>query len=79
MYKECILWIVILEYYASLRPFTLGSVYMVYSVIPGYLPNQLPTSCLTIAPRFDTMKAADARRPLLEINGTKGTHVHTLI
>ena len=36
----------------------------------GFLPAGLPTSCLTIAPRFDTLRQADnPRRALLEING----------
>lgn len=34
----------------------------------GFLPAGLPTSSLTIAPRFDTLKQADLRRPLQEIN-----------
>jgi len=38
----------------------------------GYMPNQLPTSCLTMAPRFDTKAnqslIAGARGPLQEIN-----------
>ncbi|KAK3101151.1 hypothetical protein FSP39_001346 [Pinctada imbricata] len=36
----------------------------------GFLPNRLPTSCLTMAPRFDTMAKSEAlsRKPLLEIN-----------
>lgn len=36
----------------------------------GFLPAGLPTSCLTMAPRFDTLKqAADSsRKPLLELN-----------
>lgn len=38
---------------------------------PGYLPNNLPTSCLTMAPRFDTLYKSEGlhRKPLLEING----------
>ena len=44
----------------------------------GYMPNQLPTSCLTMAPRFDTKAnqslIAGARGPLQEINkDVKGT------
>lgn len=37
----------------------------------GYMPPRLPTSCLTMAPRFDTKPNASliARRgPLLELN-----------
>ncbi|XP_071104406.1 synaptojanin-2-like [Haliotis cracherodii] len=36
----------------------------------GYLPNNLPTSCLTMAPRFDTLYKSEGlhRKPLLEIN-----------
>lgn len=42
----------------------------------GYLPPRLPTSCLTMAPRFDTLARSEAlsRRPLLEINRA-GKHV----
>lgn len=38
----------------------------------GYLPSRLPTSCLTMAPRFDTLAKSESlcRKPLLEINGT---------
>lgn len=38
----------------------------------GFLPAGLPTSCLTLPPRFDTLKQADIRKPLLEIND--GSH-----
>jgi polo-like kinase 1 len=39
----------------------------------GFLPAGLPTSCLTMAPRFDTLKPADvSRRPLCEINEGAG-------
>lgn len=40
----------------------------------GYLPPRLPTSCLTMAPRFDTLARSEAlsRRPLLEINRADG-------
>lgn len=43
----------------------------------GYLPPRLPTSCLTMAPRFDTLARSEAlsRRPLLEINRAGMTHV----
>ncbi|XP_033751628.1 serine/threonine-protein kinase PLK1-like isoform X1 [Pecten maximus] len=36
----------------------------------GYLPSRLPTSCLTMAPRFDTLAKSESlsRRPLHEIN-----------
>jgi len=37
----------------------------------GYLPNQLPVSCLTMAPRFDSKKDQSiiaGRGPLMEIN-----------
>ena len=35
----------------------------------GFMPAGLPTSCLTMAPRFDTLKQADSsRKPLLELN-----------
>lgn len=39
----------------------------------GYLPSRLPTSCLTMAPRFDTLARSESlcRKPLLEINGTE--------
>lgn len=39
----------------------------------GYLPSRLPTSCLTMAPRFDTLAKSESlhRKPLLEINGTE--------
>ncbi|MPC62187.1 Serine/threonine-protein kinase PLK1 [Portunus trituberculatus] len=37
----------------------------------GYIPSRLPTSCLTMAPRFDSHCALVAtRKPLLEINNT---------
>ena len=36
----------------------------------GFLPVAIPCSCLTMAPRFDALKAAElARRPLVDING----------
>lgn len=35
----------------------------------GYMPNQLPSSCLTMAPRFDHIDFANTeRRPLHEVN-----------
>jgi hypothetical protein len=40
----------------------------------GFLPAGLPTSCLTIAPRFDTLRSGDVpRRALGEINGPLGS------
>ena len=33
------------------------------------MPAGLPTSCLTLAPRFDMLKSAGDRRPLHELNG----------
>ncbi|XP_064635571.1 serine/threonine-protein kinase PLK1-like [Lineus longissimus] len=35
----------------------------------GYLPPALPTSCLTMAPRFDMLKSEANRKPLMELNG----------
>lgn len=37
----------------------------------GYLPTQLPVSCLTTAPRFDALENKNmlSRKPLLEVNG----------
>ena len=49
----------------------------------GYLPPRLPTSCLTMAPRFDTLARSEAlsRRPLLEINRAgkiqEDTYIHS--
>merc|ERR1719361_2666725 len=38
-------------------------------ITQGYMPSRLPTSCLTMAPRFDTKMAQMNRRgPLQEIN-----------
>ena len=40
-------------------------------ICAGYLPPRLPTSCLTMAPRFDTLMAkteAMTRKPLLDFN-----------
>lgn len=44
-----------------------------FYVFIGYLPPRLPTSCLTMAPRFDTLakSEANARKPLLELNRGK--------
>ncbi|KAL3841606.1 hypothetical protein ACJMK2_019723 [Sinanodonta woodiana] len=41
----------------------------------GFLPARLPTSSLTMAPRFDTLAKSESmyRKPLLELNGTEGT------
>nr|CAD7394163.1 unnamed protein product [Timema cristinae] len=36
--------------------------------IPGFLPTQLPESCLTMAPRLDSLQGAQCRKPLLEVN-----------
>ncbi|XP_037092997.1 serine/threonine-protein kinase PLK1-like [Pollicipes pollicipes] len=43
----------------------------------GYIPIRLPTSCLTMAPRFDTKMNVSivARRPLLEINKDSAPNV----
>jgi len=51
-------------------------------VCAGFLPAGLPTSCLTTAPRFDTLKPVDiARKPLTEVNGvwTALAEIHTYI
>ena len=37
----------------------------------GYMPNQLPVSCLTMAPRFDSkanQSIIAGRGPLMELN-----------
>jgi hypothetical protein len=34
----------------------------------GYIPSQLPVSCLTVAPRADKLEKAVGRKPLLEVN-----------
>nr|CAD7424046.1 unnamed protein product [Timema monikensis] len=34
----------------------------------GFLPTQLPESCLTMAPRLDSLQGAQCRKPLLEVN-----------
>ncbi|PNF35303.1 hypothetical protein B7P43_G04801 [Cryptotermes secundus] len=34
----------------------------------GYIPSQLPVSCLTVAPRADKPEKAVGRKPLLEVN-----------
>ncbi|KAK7079554.1 Serine/threonine-protein kinase plk1 [Halocaridina rubra] len=40
----------------------------------GYVPTRLPTSCLTMAPRFDSRCSVVAtRRPLIEINTKDGS------
>ncbi|KAK7099028.1 serine/threonine-protein kinase PLK1-like [Littorina saxatilis] len=46
----------------------------------GYLPPRLPTSCLTMAPRFDTLMAkteAMTRKPLLDVNNGDGHRPQT--
>ena len=38
-------------------------------ITQGYMPSRLPTSCLTMAPRFDTkQQQLNKRGPLQEIN-----------
>ena len=37
-------------------------------ITQGYMPSRLPTSCLTMAPRFDTKLQQIKRGPLQEIN-----------
>ena len=37
-------------------------------ITQGYMPSRLPTSCLTMAPRFDTKHQQIKRGPLQEIN-----------
>nr|CAD7601909.1 unnamed protein product [Timema genevievae] len=34
----------------------------------GFLPAQLPESCLTMAPRLDSLQGSQCRKPLLEVN-----------
>jgi hypothetical protein len=34
----------------------------------GYIPSQLPASCLTVALRADKLEKAVGRNPLLEVN-----------
>jgi hypothetical protein len=36
--------------------------------LAGYIPSQLPVSCLTVAPRADKLEKAVGRKPLLEVN-----------
>ncbi|XP_071547692.1 serine/threonine-protein kinase PLK1 [Panulirus ornatus] len=46
----------------------------------GYIPNRLPTSCLTMAPRFDSRCSTVAtRKPLLEINNKDGSPVKNVL
>ncbi|XP_013403756.1 serine/threonine-protein kinase PLK1 [Lingula anatina] len=45
----------------------------------GFLPSRLPTSCLTMAPRFDQLSKLDARKPLVELNGTEGSNTRQLV
>ena len=53
------------------RP-TIGQVLNDDFITTGYMPSRLPTSCLTMAPRFDTKMAqissSQRRGPLQEIN-----------
>lgn len=50
------------------RP-TIGQILEDDFITQGYMPSRLPTSCLTMAPRFDTKMAQISRRgPLQEIN-----------
>ncbi|KAK6187900.1 hypothetical protein SNE40_005825 [Patella caerulea] len=45
----------------------------------GYLPSRLPTSCLTMAPRFDTIARSEglSRKPLTDINSIESRPVST--
>lgn len=36
--------------------------------LAGYIPSQLPVSCLTVAPRADKLEKVVGRKPLLEVN-----------
>jgi hypothetical protein len=36
--------------------------------LAGYIPSQLPVSCLTVAPRTDKLEKAVGRKPLIEVN-----------
>ncbi|XP_018016229.1 serine/threonine-protein kinase PLK1 [Hyalella azteca] len=44
-------------------------------MVSGYIPTRLPTSCLTMAPRFDARHNVPTRKPLIELN-TKGRNIH---
>ncbi|KAL5006331.1 hypothetical protein ScPMuIL_015137 [Solemya velum] len=48
--------------------------------ISGYLPSRLPTSCLTMAPRVDTLVKSESlcRKPLLELNGPASDQVRPM-
>lgn len=40
-------------------------------MVNGYVPNSLPVSCLTMAPRFDQVEKSINRKPLIEVtNGS---------
>ncbi|XP_039273722.1 serine/threonine-protein kinase PLK1-like [Styela clava] len=39
----------------------------------GYIPHKLPTTCLTMAPRFPEMQTQSQRKPLQDINGSDNT------
>ncbi|XP_069689709.1 serine/threonine-protein kinase polo [Periplaneta americana] len=39
----------------------------------GYIPSQLPVSCLTVAPRADKLERTVGRKPLLEVNAISET------
>lgn len=45
--------------------------------LPGYMPTSLPVSCLTMAPRADTLEMFNHRKPLTENNypGKEGDEV----
>ncbi|XP_060840506.1 serine/threonine-protein kinase PLK1-like [Rhopalosiphum padi] len=46
----------------------------------GYMPKKLPPSCLTMAPRFDSIKYRESisnRRPLIELNSPKNIVIKT--
>jgi hypothetical protein len=36
--------------------------------VAGYIPSQLPVSCLTVAPRADKLEKVVGRKPLIEVN-----------
>jgi hypothetical protein len=36
--------------------------------VAGYIPSQLPVSCLTVAPRTDKLEKVVGRKPLIEVN-----------
>jgi len=58
------------------RP-TVGDILQDDFMTMGYIPSRLPTSCLTMAPRFDARvnQSIVARKPLLEINTKDGSPV----